>query len=492
MNFYSKSKYINYKTCKKRVWLDKYKKEEATEVPKYSVAEDGIEFGKLVQGMFKNPYVIEFDSDLKKMVLATKEALNNYQVVCEASFFAKNLYCAVDILEQTNEGVNIYEVKSSSKIKKEQLLDVAFQKYVLEANGLKVKDCFIIYINSSYVLNDKLDIKEMTVCENVNSQIEGIDIKSDILECDEMLDSQDEPIGELSSACEQYNGCPFKNFCYKQKKADKDNSVINMYNFRNRFKLINNGILTMEELINNPNEKKKLSDIQKRQIEYCINPGMEDYIEKDQIKSFFTNIKFPIYFFDFESYQYMIPRFKGTKPYQQIPFQYSLHVLTEDGKIEHKEYLADPGVDFLKDITQHYIEDLGTNGSIVAYNISFEKTRIKEASYLFPEYANQLEAILDRFIDLAEVFQKGYYYNAKMKNSFSIKSVLPSLFENDKELNYKLLDEVHNGTDAQTAFRKLMNIYGEEANITRKNMLAYCCLDTWSMVKIYEKLKAID
>lgn len=489
MNYYSKSKYISYKNCEKRIWLDKYKKEEAMEVLPFNAALEGVEFGKLVQGLFSNPHVIEFNSNLNVMVEDTKEVLKAKRYICEASFFSDNLYCAVDILENNKGIVNIYEVKSSTKLKEDYLYDVAYQKYVLEKNNLKVKDCFVIHINSSYVLEDELNINELVTFENVNSLIKDIDIFKEINDMDILLNNNIEPNTLISSTCENYNGCPFKEYCYKKYLANNDNSIINLYNYRNKYKMLAKGVLTMEDLLNDPKESLKLNEIQQRQIEYCLNPNLDDYIKKEEIKSFINDIKYPIYFFDFETYQYMIPKFKKTRPYQQIPFQYSLHIMYEDGSITHKEYLANPLDDYFKDITKSYINDLGVKGSIVAYNASFEKTRIKEAALIFKEYEDKLLAINERFVDLADIFKKGYYYNAKMKNSFSIKSVLPALFGD--EFNYSSLNEVHNGTDAQVAFKKLESCSEEETIETRKNMLAYCLLDTLSMVKIFDKLKKI-
>ena len=134
------------------------------------------------------------------------------------------------------------------------------------------------------------------------------------------------------------------------------------------------------------------------------------------------------------------------------------------------------------------LADLGESGSIIAYNDSFEKSRIKELAHLVTNKKKELFALIDRFVDLADVFQKGYCYNKQMGGSFSIKSVLPALFPNDPELNYKNLDGVHKGDEASAAYLALSTMNEEEYHNTRKNLLAYCKLDTYAMVKIYQKL----
>ena len=134
------------------------------------------------------------------------------------------------------------------------------------------------------------------------------------------------------------------------------------------------------------------------------------------------------------------------------------------------------------------LSDLDISGSIVAYNDAFEKSRIKELAHIVTDKKNELFLLVNRFVDLAEVFQNGYCYNKQMGGSFSIKSVLPALFPDDPELNYKNLEGVHKGDEASAAYLALPTMSKEEYDSTRKNLLAYCKLDTYAMVKIYQKL----
>lgn len=487
MNFYSKSKFMKFKNCNKRLWLEKYKKDEASEQETFLLAEEGTDVGKLAQHLFPGIFVIE-NKELKLMVEETINVLGHTKYIAEASFFYKNHYCAIDILKNNEDGsYDIYEVKSTSKVKSEHIYDIAYQKFVLENYGLNIKNCFLIHINGEYVFDKVLNIQNFFIIDDVSAKVKKICVEEDIKECDSILNNEKEPQTVLSSVCEQYNGCPFKEYCYKTKKANEKDSVLNLYNCRSRFNWANMGISTFKELLTS-NEYKSLTIIQKRQIEHFLNE-LEDFKDLNMISNFLKTIKFPIYFFDFESYQYLIPKFNGTKPYQQIPFQYSLHILHENGNLEHREFLAEPGdANFLEKITKSYIKDLDTEGSIIAYNTTFECSRIKEAIKIFPAFKNELEAILERFIDLADVFQGGMYYNSKMGKSFSIKSVLPALFPDDSQMDYHELDQVHNGTEAQESFKNLELLYGEEKELLKINMLKYCCLDTFSMVKIYQFL----
>ena len=187
--------------------------------------------------------------------------------------------------------------------------------------------------------------------------------------------------------------------------------------------------------------------------------------------------------------QPVIPEYVGTHPYAQIPFQYSLHYIEyEGGPLLHKEFLAESGTDPRRAIAEQLCEDIPINVCVTAYNKAFECTRLKELAEFFPDLAEHLLNIKDNIIDLLIPFQSGYYYNKAMGGSFSIKSVLPALFPNDPALDYHNLELIHNGGEAMTIFPKIKDMSPEERATTRHNLLKYCELDTFAMVKVWEKL----
>ena len=188
--------------------------------------------------------------------------------------------------------------------------------------------------------------------------------------------------------------------------------------------------------------------------------------------------------------QPVIPLYPGTKPYQQIPFQYSLHYVEEPGgELKHKEFLAESGPDPRRAIAESLCRDIPRNVCVTAYNKGFECGRLKELAAQFPDLAGHLLNVQDNIRDLLTPFQSGYYYNRAMGGSFSIKSVLPALFPDDPSLNYHNLDGIHNGSEAMNIFPKIKDMSPEEQAATRKNLLAYCKLDTYAMVKVWEALK---
>jgi DNA-directed RNA polymerase subunit F len=214
------------------------------------------------------------------------------------------------------------------------------------------------------------------------------------------------------------------------------------------------------------------------------------YIDKENIKTFLENLTYPIYHLDFETYQQAIPQYKGIKPFEQIPFQYSLHIEHEDGRLEHKEYLSEDSVDSRYELAQKLCEDIPSDVTVLTYNMSFEKGVIKRLVNLFPNLSPHLLAINENMQDLMTPFQKKWYVTPSMQGSYSIKYVLPALVP-EFEKAYKELDSVQNGSQAMNAFANLSKLKEEEKQKMRTSLLEYCKLDTLAMVKILNKLKKI-
>ena len=176
----------------------------------------------------------------------------------------------------------------------------------------------------------------------------------------------------------------------------------------------------------------------------------------------------------------------------QIPFQYSLHHVDDiNGKLYHKEFLAESGIDPRRKLAEQLIEDIPYNACVLAYNMSFEKTVIKKLANYYEDLHEDLMKIHDNIKDLMIPFYNRDYYVKEMKGSYSIKSVLPALFPDDPELDYHNLPVVHNGGEASEAFLSLKNKSKDEQKEIRNGLLVYCELDTYAMVKLWEKFKKI-
>lgn len=496
MVYLSKSKYCGLWQCPKIAWLRKYKPEEQyVDETVLERMRTGNEVGDLAMGLFGEYVdVTAYDGDridIKKMLENTRVEMDRgTQIICEASFDYNGLYCAVDILKRTENGWAIYEVKSSTHDEKRvYAADVAYQKYVLEHCGINVTDTYLVVINNEYVFNGELDIHELFQITNVAEAvaIESKNIEGNLLIAERLLSCPDEPEIGLSVSCNDPYKCAFWKYCSRDLPKP---SVFDIYRmpFKNKIEYYRKGITAYDQLINDP---KLTNEKQLRQIEYAL-ADKGTYIEKDNIRDFLNTLSYPLYFLDFETMQPVIPQYVGTKPYTQIPFQYSLHYIeSKGGELKHKEFLAESGTDPRRALAEQLCADIPTDVCVTAYNKAFECTRIKELAEAFPDLADHLRAIRDNIKDLLDPFQSGYYYNRAMGGSFSIKSVLPAIFPNDPELDYHNLEGVHNGGEAMTIFPKIQFMEPEEAAQARHNLLKYCELDTYAMVKVWEELERV-
>lgn len=493
---FSKSKYCGLWQCPKIAWLRKYKPDEIT-VDGSVIArmEAGNIVGDLAMGLFGDfVEVTAYNGDkidLSKMIENTKaEMAKGTPVICEASFDFNGLYCAVDILKKDDNGWAIYEVKSSTHEDKQvYAADVAYQKYVLENCGVNVTGTYLVCLNNEYIFDGVLNIQELFKITDISESVffESATIKTNLNVAEMILKSEQEPPIDLSTACNNPYRCSFWKYCAKEIPTP---SVFDLYrmSFSKKIDYYKKGKIRYEDLINEP---KITNDKQLRQMSFYLKE-QGTYIDKAGIDAFLDTLSYPIYFLDFETVQPVIPEYIGTKPYAQIPFQYSLHYIEkEGGELKHKEFLAESGTDPRRALAERLCEDIPMNVCVTAYNKAFECTRIKELAETFPDLAEHLLNIKDNIKDLLEPFQSGYYYNKSMGGSFSIKSVLPAIFPDDSALNYKNLEQIHNGGEAMSIFPKIKDMPKEEQKSTRHNLLKYCELDTYAMVKVWEELRRV-
>ena len=245
--------------------------------------------------------------------------------------------------------------------------------------------------------------------------------------------------------------------------------------------LYNNGTVKMEHIP----DGFSLNKSQRMQVDAIKNKTT--FIDEEKIIDFIDSVSFPAYFFDFETLMPAVPFWDKTKPYQQIPFQYSLHYKdNRNSSSEHYEYLAtSDGTDPRIALAEQLIKDTKRPGDIWVYNISFERSRLLEMARDLPQFNEYLIAIVNRLRDLMIPFQQKLYYSAKMEGRHSIKKVLPALVP---DMNYDDLDIKEGGTASNTFEAMLTGTYNGDIEKTRKALLEYCKLDTYAMVKLLDKL----
>ena len=507
MLYLSKSKYCSLWQCPKLLWLNKFKPEEKTEDPALQARfEEGNVVGDLAMGLFGDYVEVtvrrsDGGLDLTKMIERTKDEMargtNN---ICEASFAKDGNYCAVDILRRNGDGWDIYEVKSSTSSVGDEVnnpdkfmkyaVDIAYQRWLLEQCGVKVTGTYLVTLNRDYVRNGDLDIHQLFNILDLKNLVnnEYLKVPAQVKLAQQVLQQQQEPTRRIGDHCSTPYRCAFWDYCAHKQGLPSDNqpTVFDLYRLSGAKKMefFNAGKITFEDISNEP-----LSDIQRMQVDCTLN-GTER-IDKAGIKGFLNGLSYPLYFLDFETMQPPVPLFDNSKPYQKITFQYSLHYIEHDGgELKHTAFLApSDGTDPRRALAEALCRDIPQNVCITVYNDSFEKDRIKELAALYPDLSAHLMNIHDHIQDLLVPFKRGCYYVPAMGGSFSIKSVLPALFPNDPDLNYKnLKGPVHNGGDAMTIFPQIVHMAPDKAKVAREALLEYCHLDTLAMVKLWQKL----
>ncbi len=460
--------------------------DELSEMQK-SIFKRGIDVGVLAQQLF--PGGIDASAgekfDYDKCVQRTAEEIKNgTKVIYEAGFLSDEVLAIADIIVKENGGWNIYEVKSSTSVSETYLNDAALQYYVLNGWGLKIKSFNIIYINNQYVRKGDLDVEKLFIIEPVLSLIKPMQksVKENVERLKAVLKRKTIPQIDIGVHCHNPYTCGFFNYC---RKHIPQNSIFDFsgMHLSKKYELYNDGIVSLDDV---PRDYPMNAN-NKLQLEAYKNG--ETIINAEGIKNFLSDLKYPFYFLDFESFQSAVPLYDNTKPYQQIPFQFSVHIQkSEDSEIDHKEFLAEAGEDPRPKFIKQLLEVTKGKGDIIVYNLAFEKTRMQELARDFPEFEDLLQERIGRLKDLMIPFQKKYYYSPEMKGSYSIKVVLPALVP---EMNYENL-EINEGGLAAIAFNGLQY----ETDLmkiadTRQQLLEYCKLDTLAMVKIFIKLESV-
>jgi len=496
----SKSLYTRGLQCSKSLWLKKYKKDVLTppDASAQAVFETGNVVGALACKLFPDGKEIPFKGTTfdEKIELTQKWMDEGIETIYEATFKYEGVLVMVDILHKAANGNwQIYEVKSSTWNEKKSLKDIqkyindaSIQYYVLNGIGLQIEKTSITLLNSTYIYRDHLDIEALFTHVDVSEAV--LELQNDIPihlhrfhQC--LADTEHEPDIDIGPHCKKPYPCDALDYCWKTQRKMPDYSVFNVFNMGKKpVRLYKRGIVHIEDIP----DAEISTENQKFVVDAWLNKRV--MINHDEIRNFLNGLTYPIYHLDFETFQNAVPQFESQRPYQQICFQYSLHIEHLDKETEHKEFLGKEGTDPREALIKRLIEDIPSGVTVLVFNESFEKTRIKELAKDYPQYAERLLMINRQIVDLAEPFQKKYYYDYRLQGKYSIKLVMPLLAPEMADA-YKKLSLVNNGGDAMNTFPRLIDMAEAERLEYRKALLKYCELDTFSMVKVLAKLKNV-
>jgi Domain of unknown function(DUF2779) len=470
--------------CPKRLFLNKFKRDLRNPVDEQQQAifDAGTGVGELARQLFKHgvdaspPNNYSYQISVEK----TKALIDrDVPVIYEAAFQFEGVLCALDILVKKGKSWYAFEVKSSTGVKEQHIQDAALQYFVMRSCGLPLEDISIIYLNNEYVRKGELDVQQLFTSQSILAEVlEQQDfVASKIVELKAILAQREIPVIDIGRHCMTPYACDFTNHCWAH--IPKENSVFEL-RYGPGWELYEAGYKHLDEI---PADYQMSNKPLAQLTHYRTG---EVYIDKKSIKEFLEPLTYPLYFFDFETIRSAVPEFDNSKPYQQVAFQFSLHVQRQEaGELAHHEFLGDGLTDPRSALMKSMIDLLGGAGSIICYNMAFEKSRIKELAQSYPEFEPALFAINDRVIDLMIPFQNQWYYHPAFKGSYSIKAVLPVLVP---ELQYSALD-IQEGETASLVYSRLKLQDKITATLQRQALREYCKLDTLAMVRIFEFLR---
>jgi len=480
----TKTNFLTYKECPKHLWIEKNESEKISKdlslFDQFSIKQ-GYEIEALACKLFPNGVSVNYGNK-DTAVEETRKQTEAKATIYQGTFIYKDFLVKTDILKYNKKTklYDIYEVKSVTELKKEHYIDICFQKIVCSKAGLAVEKTYIIHINGDYKRLGEVNIHELFCIEDVSEDIKEIEQET-LLDMENAAKVVKLGSSNILESCYKPKTCICPESCHPHLP---EYSIYDIARISKKKKdiLRDDYILEIDEIP----EELKFSENQESQIR--LTKQQTSLIKTDEIQTMIRNIEYPLYFLDYETFNPAIPLYDGYKPYQQMVFQYSLHVIDGESEMKHYEFLAkedkDPVPDMMKLMTQQ-IETKG--GTIIVWNKSFETGRNSEIGNMYPEHKEYMETVNERVYDLMEVFSQGLYQDYRFKGSASIKKVLPILVP---ELSYKDL-EIQEGQAAQMNWYEMVFKMKDrdQKEKTYKELLKYCKLDTLAMVKIWEVLE---
>lgn len=417
-------------------------------------------------------------------------ALNSFEWLVKARFEYKTLRVKVPFLHRVHDGFDVYFLFVGLFPLTTDMQFYCDTIWVLENNHIKINNIYIIHLNASYERQNELDLDELFIISdtfyNANKN-PSINVKEAIYLylndlsslLDKMENCSEETLGtpKRTNKCTGRNKCRYYSECFHEEQYE-DNSIVYLNGAKNRYDMQKNGIQYLKDADIDLIEGTK---IQYAQIQADKNGGL--FVDKLALKSWLDTVSYPITFLDFEWERFAVPPYEKMHPFDVLPFEYSLHILHEDGTVEHKVFLSIH--DDRKELATSLIRDIPKEGSVVAYNaFGAEYIRIEEMIYTFPEYTDELKHINERMVDLQLPFESGIIYDTRMKGLWSLKVIMSIM--NDKSYNDLA---IHQGMDAVCEWRRLDK---EEQDANKEdimqNLKEYCGMDSYAMVVVFKWL----
>ncbi len=481
----SKSKYLAFVQCAKLLWYNYNAKDKIPppDAGTQAIFDQGHQVGILARDLF--PGGIEVGAGIIDPVQVdrlSRAALAERKPLYEAGFINQQAYARADLLVPVGRDKwDLLEVKSSTEVKDINLRDLAFQWHTYTGSGLSIRKAFIVHISRDYVRKGDIIPEGLFVLAEQTGEVMPLlnGLKKEVAGALRVIAQAQEPDVAIGPHCSDPYECPLRDLCWKFLPR---HSVTSLYRMGARkFDLLERGILSIKDLP----AGEHLTAIQGIQAR-AVRTG-SPHVDRAAIATFLGQLEYPLHYLDFETFGTAIPILDGSRPYQQIPFQYSLEIQQKPGgKTQRSSFLSDGKSDPRPEILRRLKAELGDRGSIVAYNAAFERSRLADAVELFPSYQDWWTEAELRLVDLLSPFRQFLYYHPDQEGSASIKDVLPALTGKGYEGM-----EIADGTTASLEFLRVMmgSAPSDERKMVRQQLIEYCGRDTSGMVEIVEKLR---
>lgn len=489
MRNFSKSKLMALRQCPKRLWLEVHRPDlredsDATQ----ACFQIGYQVGDIAQQIY-DPETLGALIDVQTEGFSrafehTTQLLGTPQPIFEAGFSAGGALAFADVmLPMQSEGQQVWrmvEVKSSTSVKDYHRDDVAVQAYVARSAGVALQSIALAHIDNGWTYPGHGDyrglLKEVDLTEEAFART--AEVKSWIAQAQQTVSSPFEPEIEPGPQCDAPFACGFYDYCTRDELKPEFPLVwLPRFGAAKRQALAELGV---DDLSHVPDEQ--LNAKQQRVKAHTLANTV--FFDAVGAAADLAGHGFPAYFLDFETIQFAVPIWPGTRPYRQNTFQFSLHILGESGQLDHTEFLDISGGDPCAPFAHALIAACGTSGQVYVYNAGFEMARIRELALRLPLLSEALLAINERVVDLLPIARERYYHPSQ-QGSWSIKKVLPAVVP---ELRYDALDGVQDGGMAMDAFLEAIHPDTPAERKTRieQQLLAYCKLDTYAMVRLWQ------
>ncbi len=479
----SKSRIQSGRQCHKRLWLELNQPDQSNWSPAAQARlDEGTRFGELARELLGGGLLIAADHlHVREALTETSEQLSRPRseagMIFEAGFSHEDVRVRVDAFRRDEVGDTLIEVKSTTSVKDEHIWDCAIQTWVARGSGRLVGKVLHAHVNSSFIYQRAGHYDGLLKVEDITNQVnELVPEIPGIVETLKAVAAAPVPVITTGDHCGDPYQCPFLDHCRAQEPPGPEFPVSILPRAGKSLleHLRGQGWLDVRDV-----PLTELRNDKHRRVAEVTANGVPAIAP--ELFAALAEILYPRHYLDFETISFVVPRWIGTRPFQQVPFQFSCHVESAPGDLTHCAFLDLSGQSPLSSFVEALLQAVGTTGAVVVWNQSFEATRIQELAEMFPQHAGALNNIIERMVDLLPIYRKHYYHPAMM-GSWSIKAVLPTIAP---DLDYANL-EVGDGGAAQGAYLRAISpdVSDGERETLRQALLKYCERDTWAMVRL--------